>query len=89
MKSQSVPTVGKRANNFIPEQGQNVGRQNEVLTDRQLEISGLLAAGRNNKEIANQLGISRRTVEDHRSAIYDRMGVRNVVELTRKILGAA
>lgn len=65
-----------------------VGRDKEVLTDRQREISGLLAAGRNNKEIASELGISRRTVEDHRSVIYDKMGVRNVVELTRKLLGA-
>lgn len=66
-----------------------VGRDVPVLTNRQREISGLLAAGRNNKEIASELGISRRTVEDHRSAIYEKMGVRNVVELTRKILGAA
>jgi two-component system response regulator DctR len=64
-----------------------VGRDSQVLTDRQREISRLLAYGRSNKEIANDLGISRRTVEDHRSAIYDKMGVRNVVELTRKILG--
>lgn len=64
-----------------------MGRDNRVLTDRQREISRLLASGRNNKEIATELGISRRTVEDHRSVIYDKMGVRNVVELTRKILG--
>jgi two-component system response regulator DctR len=65
-----------------------VGRETTALTDRQREISKLLAFGRNNKEIANELGISRRTVEDHRSAIYDKLGVRNVVELTRKLLGA-
>jgi len=64
-----------------------VGQENGVLTDRQQEISRLLAHGRNNKEIANELGISRRTVEDHRSAIYEKLGVRNVVELTRKLLG--
>jgi two-component system response regulator DctR len=58
------------------------------LTVRQREISDLLAKGWNNKEIANKLGIGRRTVEDHRAAIYDKLGVRNVVELTRKMLGA-
>ncbi len=58
------------------------------LTHRQQEVSSFLARGWTNKEIANELGISRRTVEDHRGAIYDKLGVRNVVELTRKILGA-
>lgn len=58
------------------------------LTARQTEISALLALGWSNKEIANKLGISRRTVEDHRGAIYDKLGVRNAVELTRKVLGA-
>lgn len=61
---------------------------NASLTRRQQEISALLATGLNNKEIANRLGISRRTVEDHRGAIYERLGVRNAVELTRKVLGA-
>lgn len=62
--------------------------ESEALTERQREISSLLANGRKNKEIAKELGISRRTVEDHRSAIYGKLGVHNVVELTRKLLGA-
>lgn len=59
----------------------------EDLTRRQREVSDLLARGWNNKEIGNKLGISRRTVEDHRSDILKKLGVRNVVELTRKMLG--
>jgi two-component system response regulator DctR len=58
------------------------------LTFRQREISDFLARGWTNKEIANKLGIGRRTVEEHRAAIFDKLGVRNAVELTRKILGA-
>lgn len=57
------------------------------LTARQREVSDLIAKGWSNKEIAHQLGISRRTAEDHRGAIYDKLGVRNAVELTRKLLG--
>lgn len=57
------------------------------LTTRQREISDLIAKGWSNKDVAHKLGISRRTVEDHRAAIYDKLGVRNAVELTRKILG--
>lgn len=59
----------------------------EGLTHRQREVADLLALGWQNKEIANKLGISRRTVEDHRSDVLKRLGARNVVELTRKILG--
>lgn len=66
----------------------NAARRKPDLTARQQEISALLALGWSNKEIANKLGISRRTVEDHRGAIYERLGVRNAVELTRKVLGA-
>lgn len=58
------------------------------LTTRQREVSDLIALGWSNKDIAAKLGISVRTVEDHRGAIYDKLGVRNAVELTRKILGA-
>lgn len=59
------------------------------LTSRQREISELISKGWRNKDIANKLGISRRTVEGHRGAIYDKLGVSNAVELTRKILGAS
>jgi len=60
----------------------------EELTIRQCEVSDLIAKGWTSKEIANKLGISRRTVEDHRSAIFEKLGVRNAVELTRRMLGA-
>ena len=57
------------------------------LTRRQREVSNLIALGRTNAEIAAELKLSVRTVETHREEIFDRMGVRNAVELTRKMLG--
>lgn len=57
------------------------------LTRRQREVSGLIALGLTNAEIAAELKLSVRTVETHREEIFDRMGVRNAVELTRKMLG--
>jgi two-component system response regulator DctR len=36
-----------------------------------------------NKLVADQLGISVRTVEVHRARIFDKMGVRSVVDLVR------
>jgi two-component system response regulator DctR len=62
--------------------------QGELLTPKQASVCDLVALGWSNKEIAQKLGISRRTVEDHRAEVYDRMGVRNAVELVRKMLGA-
>ncbi len=38
-----------------------------------------------NKEVAQALGISSRTAEDHRASILRKMDVRNAMELVRKI----
>jgi len=45
------------------------------LTDRQLEVLGLLADGRTNAEIADRLYLSRRTVDNHVAALLARLGV--------------
>jgi two-component system response regulator DctR len=58
------------------------------LTIKQQAVADLVAQGWTTKEIANKLGIGPRTVEGHRDAIYDKLRVRNAVELTRKLLGA-
>ena len=63
------------------------GMTDETLTRRQRQVSELLAKGLRNKQIAEELGISPRTVEDHRSVIFEKLCVRNAVELTRKLLG--
>lgn len=56
------------------------------LTRRQSQVCDLLVNGDRNKDIAEKLGIGVRTVEDHRATIYEKLGVRNVAELTRKVL---
>ena len=45
------------------------------LTTRQLEVLRLIANGSNNEQIANELFISKKTVEHHVSAIYGKLGV--------------
>lgn len=59
-----------------------------LLTLRQRQVCDLVAKGMTNKEIAAELGIGDRTVESHRHAGYQKMGVRNAVELVRKVMGA-
>jgi FixJ family two-component response regulator len=56
-----------------------------ALTDRQRQVMELAAAGLSNKEIALRLGISPRTVENHRAWMMERMGVRNLAELIRLV----
>ncbi|MDD2729782.1 LuxR C-terminal-related transcriptional regulator [Malikia sp.] len=53
------------------------------LTEREQTVMQLVAAGMPNKLVADQLGISVRTVEVHRARIFDKMGVKSVVELVR------
>lgn len=45
------------------------------LTGRELEVLRLIAAGKNNEEIAEQLFLSVRTIEKHLSNLYLKMGV--------------
>ncbi len=57
----------------------------ETLTEREKAVMDLIVAGRLNKIIADDLGISMRTVEVHRARIFAKMGVRSAVELTNLI----
>lgn len=53
------------------------------LTPRELEVMRLVLAGKFNKVIADELNISMRTVEVHRSRVFEKMGVRSAVELAQ------
>jgi DNA-binding NarL/FixJ family response regulator len=55
----------------------------KTLTPRQREVLQLLAEGKTSKEIGHVLGISVKTVEFHRAAIMDALGLRSTAELTR------
>lgn len=54
-----------------------------LLTKREQEIFGLLVTGLTNKEAAKHLEISPRTVETHRSAIYDKANTKKLTSLIR------
>ena len=64
-------------------------RQIEVLTVRQREIMEMVLAGHPSKNIAADLNISRRTVENHRAAIMRRTGAKSLPELARLAVAAA
>ncbi len=52
-----------------------------TLSGREREVLDLILAGKMNKVVADQLGISMRTVEVHRAHIFDKMQVKTAVEL--------
>jgi DNA-binding NarL/FixJ family response regulator len=57
----------------------------EQLTERERAIARLVAAGASNPEIAQQLFLSRKTVERHVSNILKKVGVRNRAELAARV----
>jgi two-component system, chemotaxis family, CheB/CheR fusion protein len=59
------------------------------LTSRERDVLDLVVRGRPNKIIAHDLGISQRTVENHRSAVMKRTGVASLPDLIRLVMAAA
>jgi FixJ family two-component response regulator len=61
----------------------------EPLTRREREVLEQFTAGASNKEAGRQLGISPRTIEDHRANIMKKLGARNAADLVRIVMTAA
>ena len=53
------------------------------LSDREMTVLRHVVAGLHNKEIAELLGNSSRTVEIHRANMFEKMGVKSAIELAR------
>ena len=67
---------------YLERAGSGAPRADE-LSARELEILQLIAEGRSGRQIAEQLTISEKTVERHRSNILAKLGLRDRLELTR------
>jgi FixJ family two-component response regulator len=60
----------------------------EPLTRREREVLEQFTAGASNKEAGRALGISPRTIEDHRANIMKKLGARNAADLVRIVMTA-
>lgn len=58
------------------------------LTHREREVLDLVVSGRTNREIAEQLEISVKTVEAHRARLMEKLEVASVAELVQAVLSA-
>ena len=56
----------------------------EPLTSRELEVLGMLAAGRSNQAIAGQLVVTLDTVKKHVSHVLDKLGAANRTEVVAR-----
>ena len=54
------------------------------LTDRELEVFGMIGNGQTTKQIARKLGLSPKTIEAHREKIKTKLRIANAAELSRR-----
>ena len=57
------------------------------LTEREIEVARAVATGLGNKEIANQLNITERTVKAHLGSVFDKLKLRDRMHLTLLVNG--
>jgi FixJ family two-component response regulator len=66
--------------------GADAARRIASLTAREREVLDLIIAGKLNKQIADVLGISIKTVEVHRARVMEKMGARSLASLIRQVM---
>jgi FixJ family two-component response regulator len=67
-------------------QDAEVSRRLDQLTQREREVLDLIIIGKLNKQIADVLGISIKTVEVHRARVMEKMGAQSLAELVQNVM---
>lgn len=57
-------------------------KTHELLSNREMEVARLIASGKSTIDIAEQLNLSIKTIQTHRSRLLAKLGLKNSVELT-------
>ncbi|MDB6131754.1 MAG: two component transcriptional regulator, LuxR family [Verrucomicrobiales bacterium] len=58
----------------------------ERLSDRELEVFGLIGQGKGTRQIAEQLHLSVKTIESHRAHIKEKLNLKNATELVHRAI---
>ncbi len=72
-----------------PARNADASKRIAQLTPRERQVMELVVAGKLNKVVADELGISIKTVELHRANMMTKLGVRNLPDLVRLTMGYA
>jgi DNA-binding NarL/FixJ family response regulator len=59
------------------------------LTTREREVAELIAGGASNKDIAERLGITERTVKAHLTSVFQKLGLTSRLQLAVRMLAGA
>ncbi len=78
---EGVPTAVPSPGEAVPQ----AAAAADGLTQREREVALLVADGLRSREVAERLGIASQTVKSHLKTIFDKLGVRNRVELARRL----
>ncbi len=75
-------------NNLNPTKNNNTTNKSSVnkfnLSKREMQVLSIILKGKSNKEIAEELEVSRRTAEVHRYNLMKKLNVKNLIELSNK-----
>ena len=84
------PNVRKRLPQYEKTEGGRklLRRKTDTLTARETEVLQLIAEGHANKQTADELGISIKTVEKHRQAVMNKLHIHDTAGLTRYAIAA-
>jgi DNA-binding NarL/FixJ family response regulator len=84
------PNVKKRIPQYEKTKGGRklLRRKTDTITGRETELLQLIAEGNANKQSADKLGISIKTVEKHRQAVMNKLHIHDTAGLTRYAIAA-
>jgi two-component system response regulator NreC len=68
---------------FVGREGKRVTRSGESLTEREAEVLRLIASGYSNKEIANRLSLSVKTVETHKANAMRKLDLNGRIDIVK------
>lgn len=85
------PSISRRIKNHdrkTPARGHPSGKNASLLTSRESEVLQLIAEGKANKQTADELHISIKTVEKHRQSLMHKLNIHDTAGLTRHAIAA-
>lgn len=80
--ARAQPTLSPEATLALIRSSRRAGAAVDALTEREIDVLRWTARGLSNAEIALRLGVSRFTVKNHLSSIFDKLGVVSRTEAT-------